>query len=80
MAPKGKGNLIKIGELAGLAGVLPSTIHYYTKEGLLKFADETAGGYRLYHRGQALHRLKTINKYQKKLRLTVAEIRKKLRN
>lgn len=79
MPKKGEGNLIKIGELAGLARVLPSTIHYYTKEGLLDFARETRGGYRLYHRGQALRRLETIHKYQKRQRLTVEEIRKKLK-
>jgi len=79
MAPKREGNLIKIGELARLADVLPSTIHYYTKEGLLKFAAETQGGYRLYHKGQAMERMKTIRKYQYKLRLTMAEIKKKLK-
>lgn len=79
MPLKGEINLIKIGELARLADVLPSTIHFYTKEGLLKFAEETRGGYRLYHRQQSLRRLETIKKYQKKQRLTVAEIRRKLK-
>ncbi|MFA5020981.1 MAG: MerR family transcriptional regulator [Patescibacteria group bacterium] len=79
MAYQGDKNLLKIGELASLAKVLPSTIHYYTREGLLQFAEETKGGYRLYHRGQALRRLETIKKYQQKQRLTVEEIRKKLK-
>lgn len=74
-----EGKLLKIGELARLAEVLPSTIHYYTKEGLLDFAESTRGGYRLYHRQQALRRLETIKKYQKKQRLTVEEIRRKLK-
>ncbi|MFA6526726.1 MAG: MerR family transcriptional regulator [Candidatus Buchananbacteria bacterium] len=79
MPQKGDINLLKIGELARLADVLPSTINYYTKEGLLHFAKESRGGYRLYHRQQSLRRLETIKKYQKKQRLTVAEIRKKLK-
>jgi len=79
MPQTGRENLLKIGELARLAGVLPSTIHYYTREGLLNYAEETRGGYRLYHKGQALRRLATIHKYQQHQRLTVEEIRRKLK-
>lgn len=71
--------LIKIGELAKLAKVLPSTIHYYTKEGLLKFADETQGGYRLYDRVQALGRIRTIQSLQLRNRLTISEIKKRIK-
>jgi MerR family Zn(II)-responsive transcriptional regulator of zntA len=79
MAPIRADKLLKIGELANLAGVLPSTIHFYTKEGMLKFASETRGGYRLYDREQAMSRLKTIRRYQEHERLTVAEIKRKLK-
>lgn len=71
--------LIKIGELARLAGVLPSTVHYYTKEGLLKFADETVGGYRLYDRSWALNRIRLVQSLQSKSRLTLTEIKKKIK-
>lgn len=71
--------LVKIGELARLAKVLPSTIHYYTKEGLLKFADETPGGYRLYDRIQALGRIRAIRLLQLQNRLTISEIKKKIK-
>jgi len=78
MPPEELKKLLKIGELAGLAGVLPSTIHFYTKEGLLKFVSETRGGYRLYDRERAMSRLRTIRKYQEHQRLTIPEIKKKL--
>ncbi len=72
--------LIKIGELAKLAKVLPSTIHYYTKEGLLNFAAETPGGYRLYDKTKTLKRIRIIQDLQSKNRLTINEIKKKLKN
>lgn len=71
--------LVKIGELARLAKVLPSTIHYYTKEGLLKFVDETRGGYRLYDKSQAINRIRTIQLLQLRDRLTINEIKKKIK-
>jgi len=80
MASKEEGNLLKIGELARLADVLPSTVHYYTKEGLLKFSGETRGGYRLYDRARALKRLREIRKLQEKSRWTIREIKRKFRN
>jgi DNA-binding transcriptional MerR regulator len=78
LQPKG-GNLLKIGELAQLAGVLSSTVHFYTKEGLLKFAAETPGGYRLYDKHLALSRIKEIQKLQNSKRLTISELKKKYR-
>lgn len=74
-----EGDLLKIGELAKLVGVLPSTIHFYTKEGLLKFADETPGGYRLYDKHQALNRIREIQSLQAIKRLTISEIKRKFR-
>jgi DNA-binding transcriptional MerR regulator len=74
-----EGELLKIGELAKLAGVLPSTVHFYTQQGLLKFADETRGGYRLYARASALSKIKQIRSLQSARRLTIAEIKKKFK-
>ena len=36
--------LIKTGQLAKLADILPSKVRFYVKEGLLSPADYTAGG------------------------------------
>jgi len=72
-------NLIKIGELAVLAGVFPSAINFWTKEGLLKFAEATPGGYRLYDRSNALLRIKEIRRLQKINRLTIMELKKRFR-
>lgn len=76
---KSDGNFLKIGQLARLANVLPSTVHYYTKEGLLKYADETQGGYRLYAKRSALARIKEIQSLQNNKRLTITELKKKFR-
>lgn len=72
--------LIKIGELARSARVLTSTIHFYTQEGLLKFAKVTPGGYRLYDSDVSLRRLQKIQTLQTKKRLTIAEIKKYFRS
>jgi MerR family transcriptional regulator, copper efflux regulator len=71
--------LIRIGELAKLAGVLSSTINYYTREGLLKFDDETRGGYRLYNREEALKTVRKIQELQKERRLRLDEIKSHLK-
>lgn len=68
--------LIRIGELAKSAGVLSSTINYYTREGLLDFVDETRGGYRLYDGEKALKTIKKIQELQKEQRLRLDEIKK----
>jgi DNA-binding transcriptional MerR regulator len=73
-----KGKLLKIGELAGLVGVLPSTINFYTNEGLLKAASRSRGGYRLYDKDYALNQIKRIQKLQTDKRLTIEEIRRVL--
>ena len=36
---------VTIGKLARDAGVLPSTVRFYVKEGLLQVTDHTAGGF-----------------------------------
>jgi len=70
--------LLKIGELARRFSVLPSTINYYTREGLLPAAGHSQGGYRLYDPERALGILRKIAYLQKEKRLTIAEIKKKL--
>ncbi|MFW0837858.1 MAG: MerR family transcriptional regulator [Candidatus Komeilibacteria bacterium] len=70
---------IKIGQLAKRVGCLPSTIHFYTQEGLLTVAGTTRGGYRLYEEKYALDRIERIHKLKTKQRLTLAEIKKVLR-
>ena len=55
---------MKIGELAQRAGIPPSTIRYYEKEGLLPKAQRGANGYRVYH-ANALERLDLIQLGQK---------------
>ncbi|HLD27865.1 MAG TPA: MerR family transcriptional regulator [Patescibacteria group bacterium] len=73
-----KNKLFKIGQLARLVGVLPSTINFYTNEGLLKAAGRSRGGYRLYERDYAVGRIKKIQKLQQAKRLTIQEIKKNL--
>ncbi len=70
--------LVKIGELAKMFSVLPSTINFYTREGLLKADGFSQGGYRLYHRERAIKTLEKIDYLQNKKRLTIAEIKKLL--
>ena len=66
---------IKIGQLANKVGVLPSTIHFYTQEGLLKESKRTKGGYRLYDEKNASQQIKRINDLKLKKRLTISEIK-----
>lgn len=71
--------LLKIGQLAKLAGVLPSTIHFYTQEGILKPRGWSRGGYRLYQKEEALNALEKVEYLQVKKRLTIEEIKKVLK-
>ena len=52
--------LMKIGEIAKVAGVPLSTIRYYTDIGLLKVATYTKGGYRLYDKEETVNIIKKI--------------------
>lgn len=74
-----KFGLLKIGQLARLTGVLPSTIHYYTNEGLLSATERSQGGYRLYA-AASVQRVKHIQRLQAVRRLTISEIRQQLRS
>lgn len=69
---------IKSGQLAKKAGVLRSTVDFYTRHGLLKVSGHTQGGYRLYNEAEALKRIKEIKKLQGEKRLTIEEIKKEL--
>ena len=72
--------LLKIGELAVEIDRLPSTIHFYTQEGLLKPDSFTRGGYRLYEKNKALQRIREIEKLQVKRRFTISEIKSYFKN
>ncbi len=65
---------VRIGRLAKDAGVLPSTVRYYVKEGLLRAVAHTRGGFFLFDREEALKRIAYIQSL-KAQRFTLAEIR-----
>ncbi len=71
------GNLLKIGQLAKATNETIPTIRYWTKEGLLKVAGLTKGGYALYDNSQ-IDKAKEIKHLQDQQRLTIAEIKAKL--
>ena len=73
-----KRNLIKIGKLSKIAGILPSKIRFYVQERLLEVTDRTNGGYYLFDEQSAVKRLKLIEKMQKEQRLLLHEIREEL--
>ena len=68
-------NLIKISELAKEGDVLPSTIDFYVRQGLLKPISFSQGNYRLFNERESLRRLKKIKELQKNKRLTIEEIK-----
>jgi len=71
-----RNKLVKISYLAELFSVLPSTINFYTREGLLPEDGRSKGGYRLYNPDRALKILEKIDYLQNKKRLTIKEIKK----
>jgi len=72
----GKG-LLKIGEIAKLAGVSTSLVRYYTDIGLLRIASYTKGGYRLYDREETLRIIREV-KPPVERRRTLKEIKENL--
>ena len=68
--------LLKIGELAKLAGVNNSTIRHWTKEGILRITETTRSGYQLYH-PEELNAVKRVVEL-KAQRWTLSEIKSKL--
>ncbi len=71
-------DLLKIGTLAKAVNVAPSTIRYWTKEGLLSVASTTPSGYQLYTL-DTIERCSLI-KTLKNQRLTLQEIKTQLLN
>lgn len=70
------GRLLKIGELAKIAGETVATLRYWTKEGLLEVAEVTASGYQLYAPEMA-ERCRQIQ-HLKTQRFTLREIKTKV--
>lgn len=68
--------LSTIGEIAQEYEILPSTINFYTREGLIPEDARSIGGYRLYDRKKALAILQRIEDLQVNKRLSIAEIKK----
>jgi len=69
--------LMKVGEIAEEAGVMPSTVKFYTDEGLLEVAERTAGGYRLYDRDKTIRRVIAIRQMTAR-RLSLSELKPEL--
>ncbi len=72
-------DLVKIGEIAKLAGVLPSTVRYYRQIGLVEAAGTTPGGQKLYDKEDTLSRIRMIKKIEKE-RLPLRTIKKVIEN
>jgi Fic family protein len=69
---------LRIGELSKQTGETIHTLHFWIKEGLIKFAKRTEGGYQLFDK-TVVDKVKEIRSLQKNQRLTLSEIRHKLR-
>ena len=69
--------LLKIGEIAKLAGVATSLIRYYTDIGLLRVTSYTKGGYRLYDREETIRIIRHV-KPPVERRRTLREIKESL--
>jgi len=67
--------LMQIGEVAKTTDETVSTIRFWTKEGLLKIAELSSGGYQLYSQ-DIINRIKKIRKLQNEKRLTIRELKK----
>ena len=70
--------LIKTGQLAKRAGILPSKVRFYVREGILHPVSQTPGGYCLFDGHEAIERLREIDTLQSKQRLTLKEIKQLL--
>jgi len=73
-----KNGLLKIGEIAREAGVLRSTVRYYTEIGLLPVTETLPrSGYRLYDREETIVRIQQIKATMRQNR-TLWDIKKEL--
>ena len=70
--------LIKTGQLAKRAGILPSKVRFYVREGILHPVSQTPGGYCLFDGQEAIERLREIEELQSTQRLTIREIKQEL--
>ena len=72
--------LIKTGQLAKRAGILPSKIRFYVyvREGILHPVSQAPGGYCLFDGQEAIERLREIEELQSTHRLTIREIKQEL--
>ena len=70
--------LLFVGEVAKLAGVLPSHIAFYTRGGFLKVHSVTRGKFNLYEKEETLKKLSLIAELQNK-GLTLEKIKKKFK-
>lgn len=70
--------LLKIGELARLAGETIHTLRYWTKLGLLQVKQHSPGGYQLYDPAM-VGRVRKIRQLQRQKRLKLGEIKQELR-
>ncbi|MBU3978183.1 Fic family protein [Patescibacteria group bacterium] len=68
---------LRIGELANKTGISEHTIRFWTNEGLIK-AERTTGNYRLYD-SSTITVIREIQRLKKELRLTLPEIKERLR-
>jgi CheY-like chemotaxis protein len=68
-------NLLRISDIARKAGVLSSTVRYYTDMGLINTAGETRGGHRLYEETEILNTIRKIQ-FLNKQGLTMEQIKK----
>lgn len=65
---------LKIGEVAKLSDELPSTIRWWTSQGLLTVVDKTKGGLFLYPEN-AVETARAIRKMQQEQRMKIEEIK-----
>jgi Fic family protein len=73
----GASRLLKIGELAKATSETVPTLRHWTREGLLKVASYTPGGYQLYE-STMIGRAKEIRRLEADQRQTLAEIKQRL--
>jgi DNA-binding transcriptional MerR regulator len=72
-----KSGLLKTGEIAKAAHLLPSCVRYYTNLGFLKVYSRTQGKYPLYKKEETLAKLRRI-KSLKAQGASLDEIKKKM--
>ena len=70
--------LIKTGQLAKCAGILPSKNRIYVGKGTLVPVSQTPGVYCLFEATEAIEHLREIDEFQRRQRLTTREIKQKL--